>query len=350
MTTRTLVTANDSSMPTLDEVAAAAGVSRSTASRALNGGARVSPEAQAAVDDAARQLGYVPNRAARSLVTRRTDSIGLVVPEPDERLLTDPFIGATLRGVSAALAHTDLQLVLLIARQGEGAASVARYLRSGHVDGAVIVSHHREDGLEKTLETSPVPAVFVGRPFESADRLFYTDVDNVSAGRMATQHLLGLGRRRVAHIAGPQDMAAGIDRRTGWLEVLTEAGLRTDASVEVDFSVPEGERAMARLLQSHPDIDAVFAASDALAIGAMRVLRAAGKSIPDDVAVIGYDDLGLAATAIPPLTTMRNPVVEMASSAVEQLLALLESGTHSSVRDDVPPVVFPARLVKRLSA
>ena len=350
MTNRTSVASSDTSMPTLDEVAAAAGVSRSTASRALNGGARVSPEAQAAVDDAAKLLGYVPNRAARSLVTRRTDSIALVVPEPDERVLTDPFIGATLRGVSAALAHTDLQLVLLIARQGEGGASVARYLRSGHVDGAVIASHHREDGLARALGASPRPAGVGGGPGAGVQPQVSREHAEVAAGRMATQHLIGLGRTRVAHIAGPQDMAAGIDRRTGWREALTEAGLRTDAVLEVDFSLTEGERAMARLLRSHPDVDAVFAASDALAIGAMRVLRAAGKTVPDDVAVIGYDDLGLAATAVPPLTTMRNPVVEMASAAVEQLLTLLERGMHSSVRDDAPPVVFPPRLVRRQSA
>lgn len=336
--------------PTLDEVAAEAGVSRSTASRALNGGSRVSPTAQAAVDAAAARLGYVANRAARSLVTRRTDSIALVVPEPDERVLTDPFIGATLRGVSAALAHTQLQLVLIMSRLDESASSVARYLRSGHVDGAVIASHHRDDSLEAAVASSPIPAVFVGRPFESARHLFYTDVDNIAAGRMAAQHLVGLGRSRIAHLSGPQDMAAGVDRLAGWRDALTEVSLPTDALVTADFSVAAGEAAMTTLLETHPDVDAVFAASDAIAIGAMRVLRAAGRRVPEDVAVIGYDDLGLAADALPPLTTMRNPVVEMASTAVEQLLAMLDRGERPAARGDVPPVVFPPRLVRRASA
>ncbi|WP_250447743.1 LacI family DNA-binding transcriptional regulator, partial [Actinotalea sp. C106] len=206
--------------PTLEEVAEHAGVSRSTASRAINGGLRVSPEAQTAVDRAIVALGYSPNRAARSLVTRRTDSIALVVPEPDERVLSDPYFARTLQGLSAALSETEIQLVLIIARRDDSTQRTARYLRNQHVDGAVVVSHHRDDSLEEVLAGSRLPCVFVGRPWQSPETIQYVDVDNVLGGRRATEYLVQVGCRRVGTIAGPLDMAAGVDRLAGWREAL----------------------------------------------------------------------------------------------------------------------------------
>ncbi|WP_265521780.1 LacI family DNA-binding transcriptional regulator [Oerskovia flava] len=329
-----------STAPTLDEVAQTAGVSRSTASRAINGGLRVSPEAQAAVDAAVAQLGYTPNRAARSLVTRRTDSIALVVPEPDERILTDPFLAGAMRGVSAALAGTDLQLVLLFARPDEPVNRIVRYLRSGHVDGAIVASHHREDDLEEALLASRLPAVFVGRPFASTADLVYVDVDNVEGGRIATQRLVDAGRRRIATITGPQDMTAGVDRLTGWRQALRAAGLATDAVAAGDFAVAGGAAAMERLLAEHPDLDAVFAASDLMAEGALRVLTAHGRSVPGDVAVVGFDNLGVAASTSPALTTVQNPVVEMVKTATDLLLDLV-AGHVVPVR----PRIFAPRLI-----
>lgn len=335
---------NGAAAPTLDEVAAAAGVSRSTASRALNGGQRVSPTARAAVDDAAVRLGYVPNRAARSLVTRRTDSIALIIPEPDERLLSDAFIGGTLRGVGDALARTDLQLVLLLSRKNETADRIARYLRGGHVDGAVITSHHEGDDLERVVAASAIPAVFVGRPFDAPRELIYTDVDNVAGARLAVEHLVSRGRTRLAHIAGPQDMTAGVDRLRGWRDAVAGHGLAGDAVAYAQFSTASGEEAATRLLEDYPDIDAIFAASDTIAVGALRALAHAGRSVPEDVAVIGYDDLGAALASTPPLTTLHNPVVDLAASAVGQLLRLIEADPDG---ERVTSIVFPPRLVLR---
>ncbi|WP_244667028.1 LacI family DNA-binding transcriptional regulator [Myceligenerans indicum] len=328
----------------MDDVARTAGVSRSTASRAINGGLRVSPEAQAAVDDAVARLGYSPNRAARSLVTRRTDSIALVMPEPDERIFTDPFLGATLRGVSAGLAGTDLQLVLLLARPGEHPGQMARYLSSGHVDGVIVTSHHRGDQLEQELAGGSLPAVFVGRPFTDAG-LRWIDVDNVEGGRVATRRLIERGCRRVATITGPLDMTAGVDRLAGWRTEMRAAGMPDDAVVEGDFTVAGGTEATRRLLDEHPDVDAIFVASDLMAEGALQVLDARGLSVPGDIAVTGFDDLGIAASTTPRLTTVRNPVVEMVNSATSTLLALLAG-------DDVPaePQVLEVELVEGTSA
>jgi DNA-binding LacI/PurR family transcriptional regulator len=331
--------------PTLEGVAERAGVSRSTASRAINGGLRVSPEAQASVAAAVADLGYIPNRAARSLVTRRTNSVALVVPEPDERVLSDPFFASTIHGLNAALRDTDLQLVLVMARPEDIATRTVRYLRGGHLDGAVVVSHHRDDILAEELRRSGVPAVFVGRPFAMGQHVRYIDVDNAGGGRMATEHLLRIGRRRIGTIAGPQDMSAGLDRLAGWSAALHDAGLADDVVAYGDFTTSGGVRAATQLLAEYPDIDALFVASDLMAVGALTVLAGAGRLVPDDVAVVGYDNLGAATTTSPTLTTIVNPVVAMARTAGEMLIDLL-----AGKRVDEAPVIFAPELVVRHSA
>ena len=331
-------------VPTLEEVAERAGVSRSTASRAINGGLKVSPVAQAAVEAAVAELGYTPNRAARTLVTRRTDSIALVVPEPDERVLTDPYFAGTLQGITAALTATDTQLVLLISRRGEATQRTARYLRAGHVDGAIIVSHHSDDELDVVLAQSRLPCVFVGRPWQG-NAVPYVDVDNRDGGRRATEHLVAAGCRRIGTIAGPLDMAAGVDRLAGWRDALRAAGLPDDAMVRGDFTTAGGAAAAERLLDAHPDLDGIFVASDLMAVGALGVLARRGRDVPDDVRVIGYDDLGVATSTSPQLTTMRNPVVEMSRLAAELLLEQVQGEPPAT-----EPRMFTSDLVVRASA
>ena len=266
--------------PTLDEVARLAGVSRATASRAINGGNRVSASALAAVEAAVESLGYSPNQAARSLVTRRTDSIGLVVPEPDERVFTDPFFVHTLRGVNRVLAARDLQLVLLLARPGDEERRMLRYLRKRHIDGALVVSHHRNDRLADYLAALALPCAFVGRPFTSADKVAYVDTDNVAGGRLATELLIERGCRNIGTITGPGDMAAGADRLQGWRSAMREAGLSDEAVVEGDFTELGGETAARELMARHPGLDGLVVASDLMAAGALRVLSGLGRRVP----------------------------------------------------------------------
>ncbi|UFU07052.1 LacI family DNA-binding transcriptional regulator [Ruania halotolerans] len=308
---------------TLDDVAQAAGVSRSTASRAINGGDRVSPHAQGAVDDAIARLGYSPNPAARSLVTRKTGSIALAVPEPDARILSDPFLAGLLRGVSDGLVGTDLQLVLLLARRDERPGRTARYLRSGHVDGAIVASHHREDHLDEQLADARLPVVFVGRPFIDSG-VHYVDTDNIAGASIAAARLLARGCRRIGTVTGPMDMTGGLDRLEGWRRTVAQAGLPADAVSHGDFTVDGGARATAELLEAHPDLDGVFVASDLMAVGAMQILAAQGRRVPEDVAVIGYDGLGAAERTSPRLTTIYNPLVQMVAAATETLLAMLD--------------------------
>lgn len=332
---------------TLDEVARVAGVSRATASRAVNGGNRVSPAARAAVEAAVRQLGYRPNLAARSLVTRRTDSIAVVVPEPDDRVFADPFFARTLSAVNRVLADRDLQLVLLLARPGEDDARLLRYLGSSHVDGVLVVSHHRSDGLSDRLAELQLPSAFVGRPWSCADRLSWVDTDNVEGGRLATQALLDRGCRRIGTISGPGDMTASIDRLAGWRTAMQGAGLEGVAVEPGDFTEEGGARAAQALLERHGDeLDGLFVASDLMAAGALRVLLGAGRRVPDDVALVGYDDLGVAERTSPALTTVSNPIGELATRATRLLLdSLREGGTTTPMRLIVTPT-----LVRRDSA
>ena len=332
--------------PTLDEVARLAGVSRATASRAINGHSRVSQKARDAVDAAVRTLGYAPNPAARSLVTRRTDSVALVVPEPDERLFTDPFFAHTLRGASRVLAERDLQLVLLLARPGEQEQRMLRYLRNRHIDGALVVSHHRSDNLADHLAALDLPCAFVGRPWTSADKVAYVDTDNLAGGRLAAELLVERGCRRIGTISGPTDMAAGTDRLEGWRAAMRDAGLADDAVAEGDFTELGGEAAARELLGRFPDIDGLVVASDLMAVGALRVLAEKGRRVPDDIAVTGYDDLGVSERTNPPLTTVRNPIGEMAEQATRLLLEQIEGERdRQAIR-----VIFPPSLVRRASA
>ena len=332
------------SAPTLMDVAQLAGTSRATASRAINGGTRVSAEALEKVNAAVREIGYRPNLAARSLVTRRTDSIAVVIPESDERLFTDPFFATVLHGVTTALSDTDLQIVLLIGRRGERSAKILTYLRSGHTDGAIVVSHHQGDGVAELLATIDLPSVLIGRPFSPATAVTYVDVDNRAGGALAAEHLLARGARRPATVAGPADMGAAVDRLDGWRGVVAAAGLATDAVVETDWTAADGARAMERLLAAHPDLDGVFIASDLMAAAALPVLERHGRRVPEDVAVVGFGSFELAAQTRPPLTSVVNPAAEMARRAVGMLIAQLAGtgGTES--------VVLPTSLVPRASA
>lgn len=329
--------------PTLDEVARLAGVSRATASRAINGGSRVSERALAAVDAAVRSLGYTPNPAARTLATRRTDSVAVVVPEPDDRVFSDPFFGRTLTAVNRVLAERDLQLVLLLARPGEEEGRTLRYLRNGHVDGAIVVSHHRSDHLAEHLGALGLPCAFVGRPIVGADGVAWVDTDNGAGARLATDLLRERGCRRIGHVAGPSDMAAGQDRLEGYVAA-SGAGPGGALVEHGDFTEASGEAACARLLAAHPDLDGLFVASDLMARGALRALAAAGRSVPDDVAVVGYDDLG-ADHCDPPLTTVVNPAGELAERATRLLLDRLDGSAAGPAS-----VLLPPTLVRRASA
>jgi DNA-binding LacI/PurR family transcriptional regulator len=331
-------------------VAALAGVSRATASRVVNGGDGVREPLVERVRRAVEELGYVPNQAARSLVTRRHDAIAVVVAEPETRVFADPFFALQLRGISKELTAHDNQLVLLLTEGRDDHARVGRYLAGGHVDGALVFSLHLDDPLPGLIRRAGIPAVFGGRPGWNdgdGDGVVYVDSDNRGGARQAVRHLVGLGRTRVAHITGPLDQTSAADRLDGFRDVLPDADPRTVA--EGDFTPAGGERAMRELLDRCPDVDAVFAANDLTAAGALRVLREHGRRVPDDVAVIGFDDmLPVAEQTDPPLTTIRQDIEEMGRLMARLLLR--GPGRPTAEETESPGVVLPTTLVRRATA
>jgi DNA-binding LacI/PurR family transcriptional regulator len=316
--------------PTLEAVAALAGVSRATVSRVVNGGDGVRERLAERVRRAVDELGYVPNQAARSLVTRRHDAVAVVIAEPETRVFADPFFAVQLRGISKELTAHDSQLVLLLTEGREDHTRVGRYLAGGHVDGALVFSLHLDDPLPGLVRRAGLPTVFGGRPdwgdgTGAAGDTSYVDSDNRGGAREAVRHLVGLGRTRVAHIAGALDQTSGVDRLEGFRDVMgdDDPGL----VVEGDFTPAGGERAMRELLERRPDLDAVFAANDLTAAGALRVLREAGRRVPEDVAVVGFDDmLPVAEQTDPPLTTVRQDIEEMGRLMARLLLRTLDRG------------------------
>ncbi|AWW36698.1 LacI family DNA-binding transcriptional regulator [Streptomyces cadmiisoli] len=344
--------------PTLEAVAARAGVSRATVSRVVNGGDGVRERLVERVRQAVDELGYVPNQAARSLVTRRHDAVAVVIAEPETRVFADPFFALQLRGISKELTAHDSQLVLLLTEGRDDHARVGRYLAGGHVDGALVFSLHLDDALPGLIRHAGVPTVFGGRPgwSDGTHRAVYVDSDNRGGARTAVRHLVGLGRTRIAHITGALDQTSAVDRLDGFRDVMADADPRL--IVEGDFSPAGGERAMRELLDRCPDLDGVFAANDITAAGALRVLRERGRRVPDDVAVIGFDDmLPVAEQTDPPLTTIRQDIEEMGRLMARLLLRRLdrrnadgEGEQAPDAGDDTAGVVLPTTLVRRASA
>ncbi len=331
--------------PTLEMVAERAGVGRGTVSRVINGSSQVSSRTREAVHAAIAELGYSPNQAARTLVTRRTDTIALVVSESRDRLFADPFFADIIRGVSSVLHERDLQLMLTTARGEAEHKRVGEYLSGSHVDGALLVSLHRDDPLASRLAESGVPVVHGGRPYSTAQpAAFCVDMDNVKGGRLATQHLLDSGRRRVATITGPQDMSAGVERLRGYRESLAAAGHEVDERliVQGDFSVDGGAESMARLLDQGGEPDAVFVGSDMMAVGAIRALRERGLSVPGDIALVGFDDTIMARHSDPALTTVHQPTVQMGQEMARLLVDVAIPRTAESEM-----VLLDTRLVVR---
>lgn len=342
--------------PNLEDVAARAGVSRATASRVVNAQASVAPDLRERVDRAIAELGYVPNQMARALMTRRTDSIALVVPEPDVRIFADPFFSGIVRGVSIECSRAGLQLVLLMGPTPEELDRVRRFLRSGAVDAALLVSEHWAGQVGRALLVdASIPFVIGGRPMQPGLDVPYVDNDNVAGGRLVARHLTELGRRVIGTVAGPRDMSAGIDRLDGFR---IELGRRYLASrVEHgDFTREGGEAATARLLARVPDLDGLFAASDLMAVGALDALRKAGRRVPEDVAVVGFDDNEYAQSTDPPLTTVRQLPVVQGREMVRMYLSQHRPDVPIPVEEELPDVrevdriILPVSLVVRASA
>jgi LacI family transcriptional regulator len=332
--------------PTLEEVARLAGVSRSTVSRVINDHRNVREETRERVREAIRRCGYEPNVVARSLVTNRTQIIGMIIPEAVTKLFTDPFFPLLLAGATEACnAHHHHLMLSLFTGAADRQALYRRVLHSGYLDGAIVASAPADDQLVSDLMRDGIPFVSIGR--HPNDRVHYVDVDNVGGARMAVEHLIRAGYERVGTITGRLDLSAGQDRLEGYRQALRVSGIPVDENliVEGDYTERSGALGLQKLLPFSPD--AVFAASDTMAIGALQALRQAGLQVPGDIALVGFDDIALASVVDPALTTVRQPIERMGSTAVELLLSRLEGSLDK--RPHTNRIVLPMELVVRNS-
>ncbi|KND25772.1 LacI family DNA-binding transcriptional regulator [Streptomyces acidiscabies] len=328
--------------PTIHDVAREAGVSRGTVSRVLNGGHYVSPSAQEAVNAAIRRTGYVVNRHARSLITGRSDSVGFLLTEPQERFFEDPNFNVLLRGCTQALATHDVPLLLMLAATEDERRRITRYITAGHVDGVLLVSSHSGDPIAQELREAGVPLVACGKPIGIGSKVSYVAADDRDGARDMVRHLLSLGRRRVGVVTGPLDTPGGVERLAGYREVLAQADIAYDERLVAsgDYSRTSGEAGARALLERAPDLDAVFVASDLMAQGVLSALRDAGRRVPQDVAVGGFDDSPAAVASSPALTTIRQPWDRISGEMVRVLLAQIGG-------EDPAAVILPTELVKR---
>ncbi|MEQ4724982.1 GH1 family beta-glucosidase [Nonomuraea sp. B19D2] len=321
--------------PTLETVAARAGVSRATVSRVVNGEAAVSADVRTTVMRAVKELGYVPNAAARSLVTRRTNTIALVLSVPRQG---DSLTAAVVQYVTSMLEGAGKQITLMLADTAESHRRIIQQAEARLVDGVVLLPPDRADTLAERLSRTGVPIVLLGKP-AVASLVPYVDVDNAGGAEAATEHLLARGRRRIGMICGPTDLVTVQDRLAGHRAALHRAGLQPLLAL-ADLTRASGATAARQLLGDDPALDAIFAATDQLAIGALQAAREAGRRVPEDLAVVGFDDIDAASATTPGLTTVRAPLADQALALARLLLSRLE-GRHSE------SVVLPTRLVVR---
>jgi LacI family transcriptional regulator len=328
---------------TLEEVAQLAGVSRSTVSRVINDHPNVRRETRERVWEAIRESGYQPHAIARSLVTKRTHIMGMVIPEAVTTLFTDPFFPILLRGATEACNEHGYQLLLsLFSSSADRQEMYERLVGNAYLDGVIVASAALKDPLISDLLRDGVPFVCVGR--HPSGQVRYVDVDNVGGALMAVEHLIRLGHRRIATITGRSDMTAGQDRLEGYHQALAAHSIPVEDDLIVDGDCIEysGRVGVQQLLPAEPS--ALFVASDMMAIGALKALRQAGRQVPGDIALVSFDDIPLASTTEPPLTTVRQPIRRMAALAVDTLLDLIEHPGLGPRR-----MVLPTQLVIRES-
>jgi LacI family transcriptional regulator len=311
---------------TLEDIARKTGVSRSTVSRVINNQSNVREDVRKNVMDVVHKTGYHPHAAAKALASQHSSTIGLILPHSVSFFFTDPYYAHITKGIAQACNQNDYTLALFLVGSKDDEENIfPRVSRKGLLDGVLVQSgHHGDQYIIGQIVDEHMPMVVLGRPFRS-DNVTYIDIDNVHASHQAVSHLIQLGRKRIGTIAGPMTSTVGVDRMEGYRKALLEKGMQIeeDLIVEGEFTEASGYSAMQMLVLAKPD--AIFAASDAMAIGAIRAARELGIRVPEDIAFVGFDDLPIATLPNTQLTTVRQPVVQFGIRAVEALIDLIQN-------------------------
>ncbi len=328
---------------TISKIADLAGVSKATVSRVLNEYPHVRPELRERVQRVIEETGFQPNNVARLLASDRSNMIGLIIPSGPQEVFTDPYFPALTQGISQAANQNNQTLALFIVQsEQEGRDTIQKIIATGLLDGLIITADLKENVFIPQLSEQSIPFVLIGRPSEP-DNVNFVDVDNLGGAMMATEHLIGLGYRRIAVIVTQQN-APSYDRLAGYRRALEQHDLPYDPQLVAvgDYSLESGYHAAQQLIPLAPE--ALFVGSDTMALGAMRALREHGLRVPQDVAIVGFDDLPPAVQADPPLTTIRQPITRIGQMAVETLMQLV-SDPDCPLRQ----VYLPTQLIVRAS-
>ncbi|MBP2705584.1 LacI family DNA-binding transcriptional regulator [Microbispora sp. RL4-1S] len=333
-------------MATIRELARLCGVSPATVSRVFNNPEVVNARTRDEVLRAAQQIGYQPNASARTLATKKSSMVGLVWDTDHRRPgWRHPYFQEILIGLKTALSGRGYHLLLLATSEEKPEESYVHAVRRHNLDGVVMIDSGNRDPSLGYLAESGIACVSLDRPLEGP-RTTYVTSDNVGGARQAVRHLYEQGRRSIATISGPAGTGPGTDRLRGYVEELAALGLsqRPEHVVEGDFYLSGGVAAMRRLLRAPEQPDAVFVAGDEMAVGALRAIAEAGLKVPEDIAVVGFDDIELAGLVIPGLTTVAQDKAGIGAAAAEAVVAMINGA------DAPPPQVLPTTLVVRGSS
>lgn len=325
---------------TLDDLAKLSGVSRATVSRVINGGS-VAPETRQRVLDVIETTNYRPNLAARNLASGRSGVVGVVMHAPVPQTFADAYFSQLLTGICDSLTSQAAGMMLWLGNRTKE-ETLDNILGMGMLDGVIVTADTIDDPLVDGLRASELPVVLVGH--RRADRdASYVDVDHEAASEAITTHLVNTGRKEIYHITGRSDSVSGRDRAIGFRTALRKGGLSPQGKlVPGDYTDESGYEATKNLIESGVSFDALFCGNDNTARGAYKALQELGRSIPDDVAVGGFDDLDFAAQLDPPLTTVRQGVGDIGHEAARTLLSLLENPDSGPRR-----ILLPTELVVR---
>ncbi len=336
-------------MANIYDVARKAQVSTATVSKVLSNTPYVSDETKKKVLDAVEDLAYSPSLAARSLTGNRRFVIGLAIPYEPNYLFRDPFLLEVLQGIEEVANERDYNLLFSTARKTNSQGAYNRLLNKGYVDGVIILETVIGVELDEKLEESGIPRVSVGytltkkdSPYKITPAVHANDYDG---GLQATRHLISLGHRRIGVISGPANFMRAMDERfRGYCAALNEAGFRpeTDLLAYGDYTLESGSLAAQKLLRFSPRPTAIFCFNDRMAVGAMRSARDLGLKIPDDLSIFGFDNVELAQASDPPLTTIRQPAVQMGQAAARKLFALI-----NNEKDTYTETILPIEVIIR---
>lgn len=330
---------------TIEDIARLSGVSRSTVSRVINGQPSVRPTVRDRVQEVISTYGYTPQAAARQLVTQRTSTIGLILPDNAYHLFGNPIFALIGQGISQICAQRGYISMLFLGRQDMEEQTLFNLLRGRHFDGIVLISSDSNDPIPVFLQDAGIPYVRIGHD-PNRQNEHYVDVDNVEAARIGVSHLIALGHRRIAMLKGLLKDNCVHERYEGYKRALSEAGIPFDPDLvgQGDWSAASGYANTRRFLQLEEPPTALFSSNDMMVAGVVRAVQDQGLEVPDDLAIVGFDDLPQTTMIYPQLTTIRQPCVELGVRATELLIKQLEN-EHCEPEH----IIVPTELIIRQS-